>query len=201
MDSAGSVNMSNFFIRSVFYIWRAQIYPKMKPRKHTNVDITFMKYKKVKVNQSHYRPRQALRVPGGWGSEISRQSAHEGGKVVSPSHRPSLPPRKCSWYSFLGLSRPQGHSATERIMSMKNSKDTIGNRTRDLPVCSAVPQSTAPPRAPPVYGIYEMIITCEHTYIYIPVYLRSYVWFVFEHLTSCTTIRRPLQGLKPCWRQ
>jgi hypothetical protein len=26
---------------------------------------------------------------------------------------------------------------------MKNSDDTIGNRTRDLPVCSAVPQPTA----------------------------------------------------------
>ena len=31
---------------------------------------------------------------------------------------------------------------------MKNSSDTIGNRTRDLPACSAVPQPTAPPRAP-----------------------------------------------------
>jgi len=31
---------------------------------------------------------------------------------------------------------------------MKNSNDTIGNRTRDLPSCSAVPQPTAPPRAP-----------------------------------------------------
>ena len=30
------------------------------------------------------------------------------------------------------LSRPQGHSATGRIMSIKNSNDTIGNRTRDL---------------------------------------------------------------------
>jgi hypothetical protein len=29
-------------------------------------------------------------------------------------------------------------------MSMKNSNDTIRNRTRDLPVCSAVPQPTAP---------------------------------------------------------
>jgi len=31
---------------------------------------------------------------------------------------------------------------------MKIFNDTIGNRTRDLPVCSAVPQPTAPPRAP-----------------------------------------------------
>ena len=31
---------------------------------------------------------------------------------------------------------------------MEKSKDTIGNRTRDLPACSAVPQPTAPPRAP-----------------------------------------------------
>ena len=31
---------------------------------------------------------------------------------------------------------------------MKNSNDTIGNRTRDLPACSAVPQPTAPPCAP-----------------------------------------------------
>ena len=31
---------------------------------------------------------------------------------------------------------------------MKNSNDIIGNRTRDLPACSAVPQPTALPRAP-----------------------------------------------------
>jgi len=46
------------------------------------------------------------------------------------------------------LSQPQGHSANGRIMSMKNS-NIMGNRTRDLPACSAVPHPTAPPCAPP----------------------------------------------------
>jgi len=31
---------------------------------------------------------------------------------------------------------------------MKDSRSTIGNRTRDLPTCSAVPQPTAQPRGP-----------------------------------------------------
>ena len=31
---------------------------------------------------------------------------------------------------------------------MINSNDTIGNQTRDLPTCSAVPKPTALPRAP-----------------------------------------------------
>ena len=46
-------------------------------------------------------PVQAPRTPEGWGSQISWQSAHEGGKVVSPKLRPPLPPRKYSQYSFL----------------------------------------------------------------------------------------------------
>ena len=31
---------------------------------------------------------------------------------------------------------------------MKSSNDPIGNRTRDLPVCSAVPETTESPRVP-----------------------------------------------------
>jgi hypothetical protein len=33
-------------------------------------------------------------------------------------------------------------------MSLKNSNNTIGNRTRDLPVCKSSALATAPPRAP-----------------------------------------------------
>jgi len=45
-------------------------------------------------------------------------------------------------------SRPQDHSAAGRILSMKNSNDTSGNQTRDLPAGSAVPQPTALVYAP-----------------------------------------------------
>ena len=55
----------------------------------------------VKVKQSLYRPGQSFRFPSGRGSQISGQSAHEGAKFVSPTHRPPLPPRKNSWCSFL----------------------------------------------------------------------------------------------------
>jgi hypothetical protein len=37
-------------------------------------------------------------------------------------------------------------------MSMKNSSDTIGNQTHDLPACSAVPQPTAPQMKTAILG-------------------------------------------------
>jgi len=46
----------------------------------------------IYIKLSQYSPGQAQRVPGGCGSQISRQLAHEGGKVVSSMHQPPLPP-------------------------------------------------------------------------------------------------------------
>jgi hypothetical protein len=70
---------------------------------------------------------------------ISRQSAHEGGKVVSPTHRPPLPQKiflvLISVRSWLD---PQGHSLVRRVKSMKNSNGPIGNRTCDLRACRTV---------------------------------------------------------------
>ena len=102
---------------------------------------------KAKLKQSNYRPGQDQSYPEGWGSLISRQSAHEGGKIISPTHRPPLPPGSIPGTHFCWrLSRPHGRSAARRIISMKNSNDTIGNC--NLPTCSAVPQPTPPRRAP-----------------------------------------------------
>ena len=42
-------------------------------------------------------------------------------------------------------------------MSMKNASDTIGNRTSDLPACSAVPQPTAPPLVVPPLKMIQII--------------------------------------------
>ena len=52
-----------------------------------------------KLKQSRYRPRVVQRVPGRIPDFMT--TAQDGGKVVSVTHRPPLPPRKCSWYSFL----------------------------------------------------------------------------------------------------
>ena len=67
-------------------------------------------------------------------------TAQGSGKVVSHTHRTHLSPvnSPCTHFCYR-LSRPQGHSAIGRIMSMKNSNDTIWNRTSDLPICSAAP--------------------------------------------------------------
>jgi len=72
--------------------------------------------------------------------KVIRLSALHTGRLYPPRNIPGT-------HSCWRLSQYQGHIAAGRIMSMKNSSDIIGNRTRNLPACSAVPQPTAPPRA------------------------------------------------------
>jgi hypothetical protein len=92
--------------------------------KHADFSVT-PQFTKAKASLDRLLGFRKVGVP-----RISRQSAHGGGKVASPTHRSSLP--------FTSHVITQGHSAAGK--SMKNPSDLIGNRTRDLPACSAVPQ-------------------------------------------------------------
>jgi len=57
-------------------------------------------------------------------------------------------------------------------MSMKNSSDTTGNRTRELPACSAVPQSISPPQ--PV-RLSFMTLRINSYYLHIQPYMLAFV--------------------------
>ena len=92
-------------------------------------------------------------------------TANDGGKMVSLKHRPPLSPRNTPGTHFCSrLRRPQGHSAIGRIISMKNSNDTIWNRTSDLNHCAT---------ALPVI-LRNCIITCTTNYFHVSMtFIRS----------------------------
>jgi hypothetical protein len=81
---------------------------------------------------------------------FSRQSAHRWQWICQPYAPAALyTPRKIPGTHFCWrLSRPQGHNSAGRLRSTEKSNDIIGNRTRDLPACSIVPQPTTLPCAP-----------------------------------------------------
>jgi len=64
---------------------------------------------------------------------------------------------------------------------MNNSNETIGNRPRDLPACSAVPPTTAPPRA---LILHECKFNCLswqgfQSYALVAFIPRKYSWYSF----------------------
>ena len=90
-----------------------------------------------------------------------RLSALRTGRLYHPGN---IPGTHFCWRPI----QPKGQSAAGRIMSMKNSNETIGNRTRHLPICSAVPQLTAPPRTPSHQpNLTPYVYTCKYKCLYV----------------------------------
>ena len=92
--------------------------------------------------------------------KVVRLSALRTGRLYPPGNIPGT-------HFCQRLSQPQGHSVARRIMSMKNSNDTIGNRTRDLLACSTVPQPTEPPRAPSSSLVLLFTVMCSDIFMYV----------------------------------
>ena len=69
------------------------------------------------------------------------RTAQDGGKVVSLTHRPSLSPKKCTWYSFLleTEATPGPYYDRKDFMRMKFFNDTSWDRTSHLQICSTAP--------------------------------------------------------------
>jgi hypothetical protein len=86
------------------------------------------------VKQSHYRPWQALRDPGGCQPYAPAAFTPQEKFLVLISVR--------DWVNPRAIVRPK------RLCQWKIPMTPSGNRTRDLPVCSVVPQPTTSPRAP-----------------------------------------------------
>lgn len=102
---------------------------------------------------------------------ILKQGECEDVKIVSPTHRPLLPHptgKNPGTHSCYKLCRPQSHSATGWIRSTKNSKNFIGNRTRDVTVCSTVPQPNALPCTPSLHGDMSIFFS----------FFRVFCWFI-----------------------
>jgi len=96
------------------------------------------------------------RFQDNWHMKVIRLSALCTGCLYPPG---SIPVTHFCWR----LGWPQGHGTARRIMSMENSHGIIGNQTRNLLACSAMPQPTVPP--------------CTLTYHYKSLYKRK----VYHH--------------------
>ena len=102
------------------------------------------KGKAIYVQARGFQEVEAPRFHVSHPMKVLRLSAIHIGRLKTPSNY--------SWYSFLFQAESTlGHSVAGRIMLMKYSNNAIGNQTRYLPACSAVPWLTVPPFASQMY--------------------------------------------------
>ena len=108
----------------------------------------------IKVEQSHYRPGQTVRFPE---VEAPRFQDNRRMKVVKSALGIGRlpPPAPQEIFQVLISVRDWVNPCGRKDYVRRYSSDTTGNRTRDLPVCSAVPEQTAPPRTWNIYERYK----------------------------------------------
>ena len=115
--------------------------------------------KRAQVNQ----PRVGTGChPGSQGQQGAGPKQYTEQGSEAPSAASCIPPRR-------DIQRSSSCTVLPSSMSIKISNDTIGNRTRDLPACRAVPQLTAPPRegepvSPVLFSLYanDMPVQSHH---------------------------------------
>ena len=88
------------------------------------------------------------------------------------------------WVKPRAIVRPES-------LSMKNSNDSFGNRTRDLPTCNAVPQPTSPPRAPTTCK-YEDKVRARR--LRCVLWFSFSLWFLWDKLYSTPSCKKEMQS-------
>jgi hypothetical protein len=132
--------------------------------------------------------------------EARRISRHEGGKVIRPTHRLPLPPRRYPLYSFL-------------LQAESTPGQQCGRyRTRDLPACSAVPKSPYRMNVlfystefPTILGIMQYKPDVSNFKLFVQCILSTYemkkptdvtisILFIYRRISACFGPTRPSSG-------